>query len=86
MLSAATRKAGSDLDTGHNVPENLQVHAQLPIRAAGHLVAPRLQGARVGAQDHDEVIAICAIVKQLAHARLALESLQNGNLREDVHL
>lgn len=68
------------LDTGHNILEDAQVHAQVPIWAAGHLGAPGFERARVGVQHHDEVISILAIVQQLAHAWPPPEALQNGYL------
>ena len=74
------------LDSNYNVVEGLQVQAELPVRAGGQLVAPALQRAGVVAHDQDEVVAAQAVVQQLAHALLALEALQNGHLREHVHL
>ena len=85
-MCAGCARAGTRLDACHDVAEDLQVQAELPVRGAGHLVAPRLEGARVVPQHHDEVVPIQAVVQQLAHPGLAFEALQDGCLREDVNL
>ena len=74
------------LDSDYDVVKGLQVQAELPVRAGGQLVAPALQRAGVVAHDQDEVVAAQAIVQQLAHAPPPLEALQDGHLREHVHL
>ncbi len=86
LSTSASRQACPHLGAGNDVAEDLQVQAELPVGAAGHLVAPRLEGARVVPQHHDEVVPIQAVVQQLAHPGAPLEALQHRYLREYIHL